>query len=184
MLVDSDDLKASRFQVLANPSVACLVGSAFLVPEAFVGLGAGVALGTAVPEATIDKYRHFFADKAEVRLSWQREVTPPAGDTVFTKQLDQHQLRGLVTLATDTAHHQAALFNRPNVGHIFPSALPSKSKPCKAAKSESKTRAGLPLEQFFVKVSGFKPILVIPYLATSLIELKVLVETLEDLGFG
>lgn len=77
MLPDADDLPPLAAELAGDAAVAGRVVFAFAVPELPVGFGAGVALGAAVPEASVDKDGNRVLGKREVSLSGQRQIPPP-----------------------------------------------------------------------------------------------------------
>ena len=55
MLPNADDFPSPAPELAGNALIAGHVGLAFTVPELSVGLRAGVALGAAVPETSVDE---------------------------------------------------------------------------------------------------------------------------------
>ena len=86
MLPDADDFPSPAPERAVHAAVAGHVGLAFAVPEGAVGFRAGVALGTAVPEATVDEDGDLLFGKGKVGLSWQRQVPSPSDDLVALQE--------------------------------------------------------------------------------------------------
>ena len=76
-LPDADDFPSPAPELASNALIAGHVVFAFAVPEGAVGFGAGVALGAAVPEASVDKDGNRVLGKREVSLSGQRQIPSP-----------------------------------------------------------------------------------------------------------
>ncbi len=70
VLPDADDFPPLSTQVAIHASVAGHVGLAFTVPKCAVGFRAGVALGAAVPEASVDEDGDLLLGEREVGLAW------------------------------------------------------------------------------------------------------------------
>lgn len=86
VLPDADDFPALAAEFAGDAEIASHVVSALFVPELPVGFRAGVALGAAVPEATVDEDGDFVTGKGKVGLSGQRKMPSPADDLVLPQQ--------------------------------------------------------------------------------------------------
>jgi len=82
VLPDADDFPSLTAELAVDPSVTSDVVLPFFIPKLPVGLWAGVALGAAVPETSIDKYGNFGFWKNEVRCSRQQKMPSPSSDPV------------------------------------------------------------------------------------------------------
>ena len=114
MLPDADDFPALVPELAGDAAVAGHVGLAFAVPEGAVGFGTGVALGAAVPEASVDEdgdllfgnrgLARWPLGKSKVGLSRQREMPSPAGDLAKSEEDQQSVLGFLVSLGPNERH--------------------------------------------------------------------------------
>ena len=86
MLPDADDFPSPAPKLAGDVAVAGHVGLAFAVPEDAVGFRAGVALGAAVPEASVDEDGDLMLGERKVGLSKQRKMPSPSGDLVLPQQ--------------------------------------------------------------------------------------------------
>jgi hypothetical protein len=115
MLPDADDFPSLPPELAGDAAVAGHVGLAFAVPEGAVGFRAGVALGAAVPEASVDEDGDFILRESEVGLSGQSKMPSPAGDLVLLPQGQQRVLRLFVALSPDEGHDVGAFLSGPNI---------------------------------------------------------------------
>lgn len=69
MLPDADDLPPLATELVGNAAITGHVVFALFIPELPVGFRASVALGTAVPETTVDEDRKLLLGKGEVGFS-------------------------------------------------------------------------------------------------------------------
>jgi hypothetical protein len=115
VLPDADDFPSLPAELAGDAAIAGHVGLPFAVPEGAVGFGAGVALGAAVPEASIDEDGDLLLGEREVGLSGQRKMPSPASDLVSLQERQQRLLGCLVTLAPDEGHDFGSLSWCPNV---------------------------------------------------------------------
>ena len=118
VLPDADDFPSLPAELAIDALIAGHVGLAFAVPEGAVGFGAGVALGAAVPEASVDEDGDFLLGEGKVGLSGQWKMPPPAGDLVLLQQGQQRVLRLFVAFAPNKGHDFGALSFGPDVSHI------------------------------------------------------------------
>ncbi len=86
MLPDADDFPSLPAELASDAFIAGHVLFAFTVPKCAVGFGAGIALGAAVPETSVDEDGDFLFREGKVGLSGQRKMPSPAGDLVVPKQ--------------------------------------------------------------------------------------------------
>jgi len=124
MLRDAEDTPAASAQLAVHFPVAFPVAGYLGFPELPVSLRGSVALGTSVPEASVDKDRHPLLAEGEVWLTHKLQMPPPAGDAFLTEELNQHPLRPFVTLPTDQGHHLGPLLLGEYVRHYSYSASP------------------------------------------------------------
>ena len=69
MLPNAHRLPPYLFKLSVNFNVTFLVPIEFFVPIGLTGLRTNIALGTAMPEASIHKYGNFLEWKGKVRLA-------------------------------------------------------------------------------------------------------------------
>ncbi len=117
VLPDADNFPTPAPELARDAAVAGHVGLAFAVPKGAVGFRTGVALGAAVPEASVDKDGDFVTWKGKVGLSEQRKMPSPSSDLVALQQRDQRLLGLLVAFAPDEGHDFGTLLFGPNVSH-------------------------------------------------------------------
>ena len=115
MLPDADDFPALASELAGDAPVAGYVVLALLVPEFPVGFRAGVALGAAVPEASVDKDGNLLLGECKVGLSVQRKMPSPSGDLVALQERQQGLLGLLVALSPDEGHDFGAFLSGPNI---------------------------------------------------------------------
>ena len=77
VLPDADDFPSLPAELAGDAFIAGHVVLPLFIPESAVGFGAGVALGAAVPEASVDKDGNRVLGKREVSLSGQRQMPSP-----------------------------------------------------------------------------------------------------------
>ena len=109
MLQEADDFPSPAPELAGDAAVAGHVVFALFVPELPVGFRAGVALGAAVPKASVDEDGNLLLGKGKVGLSGQRKTPSPAGDLVSFQQDLQCLLVPLVVAAPDKGHHYGSL---------------------------------------------------------------------------
>ena len=79
MLPQADNAPAEAIQLVAVGVVAADIARDFGVPITLPRLGAAVALGASMPEATVNEHCDTLHIKGEVRAAWQIVgVHPPA----------------------------------------------------------------------------------------------------------
>ena len=117
VLPDADDAPALAAELAGYPLVTRHVVFALFVPELPISFRAGVALGAAVPEASIHEDGDLVFGKCKVGLSEQWKMPSPADNLVLPKQREQRILRLLVAPAADEGHDFGALFSRPDICH-------------------------------------------------------------------
>jgi len=86
VLPDADDVPSALAELAGDAFIAGDVIFALFVPELPICLRAGVALGTAMPEASIDEDGDLLLGECKVGLSGQRKMPSPAGDLVLPQQ--------------------------------------------------------------------------------------------------
>lgn len=86
---DADDFPSPAPELARDAAVAGHVVFALFVPELPVGFGARVALGTAVPETSVDEDGDLQLGERKVGLSGQRKMPSPAGDLVLSEESQQ-----------------------------------------------------------------------------------------------
>ncbi len=101
MLPDPDNAPSLPAELTGDAFVASNVVFALLIPELPVGFRPGVALGAAVPEASVDEDGDLLLGECKIGLSGQRKMPSPTGDLVAPEQRHQCVLRPLVTFAPD-----------------------------------------------------------------------------------
>jgi hypothetical protein len=117
MLPDADDFPSLTAELAVDVPIPSHVLFAFAVPEGAVGFRAGVALGAAMPETSVDEDGDFLLGESKVGLSGQRQMPSPASD-FFAPQERQQCLFGLlVPLPSDEGHDFGALLWRPDICH-------------------------------------------------------------------
>ncbi len=86
VLPDADDFPSLEAKLTGDAFVASHVGLAFAVPKGAVGFRAGVALGAAVPETSVDKHGDLLLGECEVGLSEQGKMPSPTRDLFRSEQ--------------------------------------------------------------------------------------------------
>ncbi len=86
MLPDADDFPSLPAKLAVHAPVAGHIVFALFVPEFPVGFGTRVALGAAVPEASVDEDGDLFAGECKVGLSGQCNMSSPAGEVSLPQQ--------------------------------------------------------------------------------------------------
>jgi hypothetical protein len=115
MLPDANDFPSLKAELASDAPVASHVVFALAVPKRAVGFRAGVALGAAVPEASVDKDGNLLLGECKVGLSGQRKMPSPSGDLVALQERQQGLLGLLVALSPDEGHDFGALLSGPNI---------------------------------------------------------------------
>ena len=117
MLSDSQDTPTAFSELTVDLAVTLTVAGNLGLPEFAVSLRCPIALGTPVPEASIDKDRQPLLPEGEIRLSRKFQMASPSGDSLLAEELHQHPLRFLVPLPSNQGHHLGPLFLGKNVRH-------------------------------------------------------------------
>jgi hypothetical protein len=110
-LPDADDFPSMPAELAVHAFVAGHVVFSFLIPKLPVGFGAGVALGAAVPEASVDEDGELLLGEGKVGLSRQWKMPSPADDLVLFEQRQKHFLGLLISPPPDEGHHERTVFS-------------------------------------------------------------------------
>jgi hypothetical protein len=97
-LPDADDFPSLPAELATNAFIAGQIVFTLFIPEGAVGFRADIALGAAVPEASVDEDGDFLLGnrglgrwplgKRKVGLSWQWKMSSPAGELYLRFQKD------------------------------------------------------------------------------------------------
>jgi hypothetical protein len=117
MLPNANDCPSGLAERLRNRSVPSLVPGELPRPIRFVGLWLPTMLWTLVPEASINKQGHAFADKDKIWFAWKRVMPSPAGYSRRAQHECQLDLSVLVSTGADCCHYFGSLRFSENVWH-------------------------------------------------------------------
>jgi hypothetical protein len=97
---ESSTLRAAQQRSLSEPPLRFRV-----FPESSVGFRAGVALGAAVPEASVDEDGDFLLGERKVGLAGQRKMPSPSGHLCLAQMKEEHLFGLFVSASIDQGHH-------------------------------------------------------------------------------
>jgi len=96
----SSTLRAAPPRSLSEPPLRFRV-----VLQLLVGFWAGVALGAAVPEASVDEDGDLLLGERKVGLAGQRKIPSPSGHLCLAQMKEEHLFGLFVSASIDQEHH-------------------------------------------------------------------------------
>lgn len=123
MLPDANNLPALMSESPCNNSVALFVARQFFLPKRPVVFWHGEMHWAEMPKTAIHKQGDPFLGKYKIRLSEQGLVSAPAGNMMFSHDVNHRKFCIPVAPALDTGHDLGSFFLCEDIRHDFSCAF-------------------------------------------------------------